>query len=506
MVINFKNKDIISITDLTKEDILYLCELGKRMYDLEKSSRRYELTDSLENKALASLFYEPSTRTRTRFNTAMRELGGHYDGFSGTEGTSVMKKETIRDTIKMYEANHFDAAVMRHPLDGSVQWAADVADIPIINGGDGKNEHPTQALLDTLTLYVLNNSKLDGLDIGFGGDLSHGRTIRSLSLALSHFDDITIKWAAEDFLGMPGELEDLLKSRGVKVVRENSVKDVVGKVNAYYMTRPQLERMKNVTQDMIIKMIERYRINVGKVKDSDLILLHPLPVNSEIAEIDYLVYFRPCQKFFPQAEFGVLLSKALLYAMLSRGDLRKEDYTQFSGKLNPDLEFGNNRLGRKIRRKRKQGLFIDRIRDGTVIDNLVYGSAIDIAQKLNLKNRFNSVPADLYEEKRSFIKTNKMDLAERELKKIAVISPKPTVNYIRNGRVIEKFIYLLCDNDNCVTREINEDVPPKFYYDGDTLRCRYCRRVYEMENPKVLKADLRRYRSSLPKGINQILN
>ena len=137
------------------------------------------------------MFYEPSTRTRTSFNTGMRELGGRYDGFSGTEGTSVMKNETVRDTVTMMCANHNDVIVMRHPLDGSLQWAADVANIPVINGGDGKNEHPTQALLDVLTIYALREGKLDGLRIGFGGDLSHGRTVRSLSLALSHFDDIT---------------------------------------------------------------------------------------------------------------------------------------------------------------------------------------------------------------------------------------------------------------------------------------------------------------------------
>ena len=112
------------------------------------------------------MFYEPSTRTRTSFNTGMRELGGRYDGFSGTEGTSVMKSETVRDTVTMMCANHNDVIVMRHPLDGSLQWAADVANIPVINGGDGKNEHPTQALLDVLTIYALKEGKLDGIRVG----------------------------------------------------------------------------------------------------------------------------------------------------------------------------------------------------------------------------------------------------------------------------------------------------------------------------------------------------
>ena len=154
---NFKNRDIISITDFTREEILYLCKQAQWMHDLEKKGERYSLASKFNHRALASMFYEPSTRTRTSFNTAIRELGGKRDGFVGTEGTSVMKKETIRDTIKMMEANHFDVIAMRHPLDGSLQWAADVADIPVINGGDGKNEHPTQALLDMFTLYRYNN-------------------------------------------------------------------------------------------------------------------------------------------------------------------------------------------------------------------------------------------------------------------------------------------------------------------------------------------------------------
>ncbi len=173
------------------------------MEELEKSGRRNSLRDALKHRTLSYMFYEPSTRTRTSFNTGMRELGGRYDGFSGTEGTSVMKNETVRDTVTMMCANHNDVLVMRHPLDGSLQWAADVANIPVINGGDGRNEHPTQALLDVLTIYSLREERLDGLRMGFGGDLSHGRTVRSLSLALSHFDNITIHWAAEDFLGMP---------------------------------------------------------------------------------------------------------------------------------------------------------------------------------------------------------------------------------------------------------------------------------------------------------------
>jgi len=175
---DFRDRDVISITDFSREEILHICEAGRRMYEMEKAGKRNALRDALKHRTLSYMFYEPSTRTRTSFNTGMRELGGRYDGFSGTEGTSVMKNETVRDTVTMMCANHNDVIVMRHPLDGSLQWAADVANIPVINGGDGKNEHPTQALLDILTIYVMKGGKLDGLRVGFGGDMSHGRTVR----------------------------------------------------------------------------------------------------------------------------------------------------------------------------------------------------------------------------------------------------------------------------------------------------------------------------------------
>ncbi|HEY9595045.1 MAG TPA: aspartate carbamoyltransferase, partial [Spirochaetia bacterium] len=343
MSAQFQDRDIISITDFSREEILALCAAGNRMAELEKNGGRNSLRDALKHRTLSYMFYEPSTRTRTSFNTGMRELGGRYDGFSGTEGTSVMKNETVRDTVTMMCANHNDVIVMRHPLDGSLQWAADVANIPVINGGDGKNEHPTQALLDVLTIYALRKGKLDGLRIGFGGDLSHGRTVRSLSLALSHFDGITIRWAAEDFLGMPADLMDLLAARNVKVEREKSVRDVMRQVDFYYMTRPQLERMPGVKQRDIQAMMKQYRIDVEKVEGFDVRVLHPLPVNSEIAEIDYRVYFTPAQAFFAQAEYGIFLRKALLHEMLGH-----PGYRRYDPRLPADLGTGNNRLPRAI--------------------------------------------------------------------------------------------------------------------------------------------------------------
>ncbi len=498
----FRDRDIISITDFSREEILHLCSVGKMMHSLEKNGKRGSLKTALQTRTLSSMFYEPSTRTRTSFYTAMRELGGHCDGFSGPEGTSVMKKESVRDTVMMMCANHFDLIVMRHPLDGSLQWAADVSNIPVVNGGDGKNEHPTQALLDILTLYMLNSEKLDGLSVGFGGDLSHGRTVRSLSLALSHFDNITLRWAAEDFLGMPEDLTALLTTRGVNVVREQSVREVLAGVQFYYMTRPQLERMTSVTQRQISQMMHKYRIDRDKVDGFQTKLLHPLPVNSEIAEIDYRVYFTAAQAFYKQAEFGVFLRKALIYEML-----RHEGYLAYSGALPSELEAGNNRLTRKKRGTKAGGMFIDKIQNGTVLDHLREGTRRTIDEVLDLENRgYSSIAAVLSEKRNPFLKTNMPELSERDLKSVALTSPEPTVNYIKSGRVTDKFVYLLCRNTNCITRNICEDVPPRFYNDQGEIRCRYCRKSHGVENRKVTAAELQQFVATLPATIEPVVH
>ncbi len=497
---SFRDRDIISITDFSRAEILALCAAGRRMAELEKTGKRNSLRDALKHRTLSYMFYEPSTRTRTSFNTGMRELGGRYDGFSGTEGTSVMKNETVRDTVTMMCANHNDVIVMRHPLDGSLQWAADVANIPVINGGDGKNEHPTQALLDVLTVYALREGKLDGLRMGFGGDLSHGRTVRSLSLALSHFDGVTIRWAAEDFLGMPEDLSALLAARGVKIEREGNVRDVMRQCDFYYMTRPQLERMPGVTQKDIIGMMTQYRIDLAKINGVDARVLHPLPVNSEIAEIDYRVYFTPAQAFFAQAEFGIFLRKALLHEMLGH-----DGYRRYDGRLPLELGTGNNRLPRKIHGIKQSGMFIDKIHDGTVIDHLVPGTLRAVNDALDLENRgYSCTTATIAEKPNPFIKTNMRDLSERDLKRIALLSPEPTIDVVKDGRIAEKFVYLLCANTNCITRTVNEDVPPRFYDDAGTIRCRYCRRPYAIGHRKVTPEETRAYMASLPRRIEPV--
>ena len=383
-----------------------------------------------------------------------------------------MKNETVRDTVTMMCANHNDVIVMRHPLDGSLQWAADVANIPVINGGDGKNEHPTQALLDVLTIYALKEGKLDGLRVGFGGDLSHGRTVRSLSLALSHFDDVTIRWAAEDFLGMPEDLAQLLASRGVSVERDRTVRDVMRQVDFYYMTRPQLERMPG-------RHAEGHRGHDEAVphrpgKDRGLRRARaPSPAREQRDRRDRLPRVL-------HAGAGLLCPGGVRH-LPPKGaparDAGPRGLSPLRRAAAGELGTGNNRLARGIHGVKQSGMFIDKIHDGTVIDHLVPGTLAAVSDALDLENRgYSCTTATIAEKPNPFIKTNMRELPERDLKRIALLSPEPTIDYVKDGRMAEKFVYLLCTNPNCITRTVNEDVPPRFYRDGESVRCRYCRR------------------------------
>jgi aspartate carbamoyltransferase regulatory subunit len=196
------------------------------------------------------------------------------------------------------------------------------------------------------------------------------------------------------------------------------------------------------------------------------------------------------------------MRKALLYEML-----KHDGYIQFSGQLNPVLEQGNNCLKRIAKESNKEGKkFIDNIANGVVVDHLKLGTEQRLVNDLNLINRGTGIiPANLPNVGKSILKTDLFDFNERELKTIAEISPEPTINYIREGKVIDKFVYLLCRNSNCVTRVLNEDVPPQFYRDGDGgVRCRYCRKPYSIITKKATEEEKRSFLQSLPEGIDKV--
>ncbi len=497
-------RDVISIHDLTREEVVHLLSLGKKMHDAEKNGRRHNWGNNLKGTTLASLFYEASTRTRQSFETAVRELGGRTIGFSGTEGTSVMKGETIRDTIMMYCANHAHAIVMRHPRDGSLQWAADVAHVPMINGGDGKNEHPTQALLDLLTMYVVRQGRMDHLRVGFGGDLAHGRTVGSLTRALSHFECVEVHWAAHDIFAMPSHLEQILEAKGVRVVRHDNVRDVLQHVDFYYMTRPQMERMNGTPKEDVLRILAQYRITPALLEGVSARIMHPLPIDSRLREIEPEVAFLPNALYYLQAEMGIFARKALLHELLVGKGL--SEYSPYSGTLPSELAQSNNRLHRNIGHTDKPTGVVHSIINGIVIDHLSPDADIHAILYPTARGYFRAdgdFPTPQRGVKRVF-KSDLPELTEHELRKITLASPGATINIIRDGKVIEKFTYLLCGNDNCVTRVVEEAAPSRLYNEANTVHCRYCRKPVETQGRATLE-EKTRFIASLPTRIEPVV-
>ena len=224
---DFKGRDIISIKDLTKDDLEFIL---KKSFEVKKDYYK----DVLNGKVLANLFFEPSTRTRLSFESAMLKLGGKVFGFADQLTSSVKKGETLKDTIKIV-AGYSDVIVIRHPLEGSARAASDCSDVPIINAGDGANQHPTQTLLDLFTIKE-KFGKIDGLNIGLVGDLKYGRTVHSLSMALMYYD-VKQYFISPKILKMPEYLIDDLKESKIKYYETEKLEDFADNIDILYVTR-----------------------------------------------------------------------------------------------------------------------------------------------------------------------------------------------------------------------------------------------------------------------------
>jgi len=229
---NFENRDIISIHDFSKQELLYILKISKLM---EKNPNQ----NLLKDKILATLFFEPSTRTRLSFISAMEQIGGKVMGFATSTMTSIKKGETLWDTIKMVQ-EYADIITIRHPLEGSARLAAEASSKPVINAGDGANQHPTQTILDLYTIQKVKG-RLDNLHIGILGDLKYGRTVHSLTTALSHFNP-KFYFIAPQALQMPQTYLDELREKNIKFVTESNLMKVSKKLDVLYVTRIQKER------------------------------------------------------------------------------------------------------------------------------------------------------------------------------------------------------------------------------------------------------------------------
>ncbi|MGB5444418.1 MAG: aspartate carbamoyltransferase [Psychromonas sp.] len=297
-------KNIISIPDLSRVDLELILQTAQSL----KHTPQPEL---LKNKVIASCFFEASTRTRLSFETAVQRLGGTVIGFDSGGNTSLAQKgETLADSVKII-ASYADAFFMRHPQEGAARLASEFTDIPVINGGDGSNQHPTQTLLDLFTIYE-TQSRLDNLNIAFVGDLKYGRTVHSLAQALSLFN-CNFYFIAPDALAMPDYILEELTERGINYSIHNSIEEVIGSLDVLYMTRVQKERF-DETEYQHIK--SAFLLNADMLENvrENLKVLHPLP---RIDEIHPNVDATPYAYYFQQAQNGVYARQALLALLLT---------------------------------------------------------------------------------------------------------------------------------------------------------------------------------------------
>jgi aspartate carbamoyltransferase catalytic subunit len=266
----------------------------------------------MKGKVMASLFFEPSTRTRLSFESAMTRLGGQVIGFSEPGNTSLKKGETLWDTIKMVE-KYADVIVMRHPVEGAARLASEATCIPVINGGDGANQHPTQTLLDLYTIQK-EKGRIDGLNIGFLGDLKYGRTVHSLAIALSHFRT-NLYFIAPEALKMPDSYLEELDRKGVKYYEESDLLKYIGKLDVLYVTRIQKERFPDPLEYK--KYAGIYKLDKSLIPHAkkSLRIMHPLPRVDEISpELDDT----PHALYFEQAGNGIPVRQALLSLVLGK--------------------------------------------------------------------------------------------------------------------------------------------------------------------------------------------
>ncbi|WP_067515966.1 aspartate carbamoyltransferase [Endozoicomonas ascidiicola] len=299
----FLNRSIISIADLNREDMEQVLDVAA---ELKKNPR----SDLLKGRVVASCFFEASTRTRLSFETAVQRLGGSLIGFADGGNTSAKKGETLADSIKVI-SSYTDAVVMRHPQEGAARLAAEFSSVPVINGGDGSNQHPTQTLLDLFSIKECQGT-LDNLKVAFVGDLKYGRTVHSLAQALTHFN-AEFTFIAPDALAMPDYILQELDEKGIKYSRAESIEEVAHKTDIIYMTRVQKERFDETEFKHIAS---NYVLTKAALKEAPehLKVLHPLPRVDEIAvEVDST----PHAYYFEQARNGVYARQALLALILN---------------------------------------------------------------------------------------------------------------------------------------------------------------------------------------------
>lgn len=308
---NFKGRDIIDINDFSKEDLLFVLKTAKKFDPTFVKHDRSNYTIA-QGKIAGLLFFEPSTRTEQSFRAAAQKIGMGIIGFNDPESTSIHKGESFEDTIRIIDS-YADVLIIRHPEAGSAKRAAEIADIPVINGGDGPNQHPTQTMLDMYTI-LKESGKLDGITVAFMGDLKYGRTVHALSIALSHFK-VKQVFISHPTLAMPAEYLELLRKRGREFEVLSKLPKHLDGVDFLYQTRVQKERFTDLEAYKKIKDLFVLDASFKRYLDKGVKLMHPLP---RVNEMDSSLDAHPNAIYFKQARNGLYVREALLTLVLGR--------------------------------------------------------------------------------------------------------------------------------------------------------------------------------------------
>ena len=309
-------RHFLDTTDFTVEEIDSVISLALDIID-----NREKYSEICKGKKLATLFFEPSTRTRLSFEAAMLELGGSVLGFSEASSSSASKGETVSDTIRVVSC-YADIITMRHPLEGAPRVASLKSECPIINAGDGGHSHPTQTMTDLLTIKR-EKGRLDNLTVGLCGDLKFGRTVHSLIKALSRYTGIKFVLISPEELAVPEYItKDILDKNSIEYVETDKMEDVMSELDILYMTRVQRERF--FSEDEYLKHKDAFILDLEKLKDAkpDLTIMHPLPRVNEIAtEVDD----DPRAKYFEQVKNGKFVREAIIITLLKWGGILNEN-------------------------------------------------------------------------------------------------------------------------------------------------------------------------------------
>jgi len=472
-------KSVISIRDFSRKEIDSLIVLA-----LEK--KRSGTVKKL-NKKVASLFFENSTRTRTSSETAAENEVCYVNGFAGPEGTSVMKGEPLVDTVRMFEGYGYDAIVMRHNLEGAARLACDTVSIPVINGGDGSNSHPTQTLLDLMTI-VEAKGKIDGLKIALVGDLKYGRTVHTLLQAFELYK-VEVWLVSPEMLAMPEWRIEDYKKAGKEVIFNDDLMQAISTVDVLYMTRIQRERFPEGPEgDFEYKKVSGiYNLNASMLKEAkkDLIILHPLPRYKHNLEIAIDVDKTPYARYIEQARNGMFMRQAIIERVFGKGFEERKKKNEEHNLLWQDL---------KIEHGKKMGQhMLYRLENGTLIDHIEAGKGESVIRVLGL-GKYKETPM-IYAKnltskrfgKKDVIGIKDKELSEEELSKLALVCSHATVNMIRDNSVFKKGNVILpyklvelieCNNPGCITyKKHHEHAVSVFYVENQDplrVRCHYC--------------------------------